>query len=340
MQILIVGSDAGGALEQYCAAALQRLGHTIQYYDVHARITERARFLSVPVLSELELGWLRRGFNRDLPPTITEWKPDLVFVFKGIDLWTDTLAAVRALANRPLLINWNPDSPFDFATANTSRGLVKSIPLYDAYFIWDRDLFTPIQEAGGKRVEYLPFGYDPDHHHPVSPSSEMACQIAFVGNYSPQRTEMLAQLSTAFDVGIWGGNWHISLRPNDPLRNYLRGGWTYGKGMSQVYSAAMIGINFLRAQNGQAHNMRTFEVPAIGAALLSTRSRDQIGWLPENEAAAYFSSPEEMVQQAASLLKDDAARKQLAETGHRLITSGNHTYYDRMRTVMETVEAL
>jgi hypothetical protein len=132
MRILIVGSDAGGALEQYCAAAFQSMGHEIRYYDVHARITKRARFLAAPVLSELELGWLRRGFNRDLVSTIASWKPDLVFVFKGIDLWSDTLASVRALVNRPIIINWNPDSPFDFATANTSWGLVESIPLYDA----------------------------------------------------------------------------------------------------------------------------------------------------------------------------------------------------------------
>lgn len=340
MRILIVGSDTGGALEQYCATAFQRMGHETHYYDVHARITARARFLAVPVLSELELAWLRQGFNRGLLPVVKRWKPDLIFVFKGIDLWPDTLSSVRAQANRPILINWNPDSPFDFATANTSRGLVTSIPFYDAYFIWDRDLFTPIREAGGQRVEYLPFGYDPEHHHPVDSPVEKYCQIAFVGNYSPERSEMLLLLATSFDVGIWGGNWRTYLRPNNPLLGCLRSSGTYGEAMSQVYSAAQVGINFLRAQNGQAHNMRTFEVPAIGTALLSTRSRDQIGWMPENEAAVYFSSPEEMVQQASSLLADDAMRKTVAKSGHHVITSGHHTYYDRMMAIMDTVETL
>jgi spore maturation protein CgeB len=344
MRIFIVGNDAPGALERYCATAFHEMGHEIKFHDVYSEIIVRSRFLYTPVLCDLEQAILRYGFNKRLQVKIKEWAPDLVFVFKGIDLTPETLQGIRKLVQSPLLLNWNPDSPFDFGTSNTSANLIKSIPLYDVYFTWNTDLILPLREAGARQVEYLPFGYDPKNHHPVSlnkaEQSLLASQVSFVGNYTQERAELLEILvQRGIEVGIWGISWNEHLRYRNLLRAHLRGP-VYEKDMSKIYSASVIAMNFLRGQNHQAHNMRTFEVPAIGAFMLSTRSRTQIEWLPEDVGASYFTTPQEMVDRVCYYLSHSNERISIAEEGHRRIWNKEHTYFHRMQQLLTIVNQL
>jgi spore maturation protein CgeB len=110
--------------------------------------------------------------------------------------------------------------------------------------------------------------------------------------------------------------------------------------MARVFQAADIVMNFIRPQNGQAHNMRTFEAPAIGAFMLATRTREQLGWLAEGEAAAYFADAEEMRDKVAYYVHRPEERERIAAEGHRRITTGKHTYTERIRQLMSVVEAL
>jgi spore maturation protein CgeB len=342
MRILIVGTDTPGALERYCAAALRSLGHEASYHDLHDEIIRHCRFRETPILSEVEQAALCGRFNRRLVQAVQGRRPDLVLVFKGVELAAATLKRLRALSNRPLLANWNPDNPFDFPTANTNRQLIASIPAYDVYFIWDKDLFAPLREAGARQVAYLPFGYDPTYHHPVDLTADertdLHSEVCFVGGYTPERAALLSRLSD-HKVRLWGTGWE-RLPADSALRDCLQGGWTWGEAMSKAFSAADIVLNVIRAQNGQAHNMRTFEAPACGAFMLSTRMRDQLGWLPEGVGAGYYEGENELAEKAAYYLAHGAERAQIAAEGHRLIVEGKHTYRDRMQTLVETLEHL
>jgi spore maturation protein CgeB len=342
MRILIVGYDTPGALERYCAAALRSLGHQVSYHDLHNELIRHCRFRETPVLSDLEQAALRGRFNRRLVQAAQSERPDLVLVFKGVELAVATLERLRTLPGRPLLANWNPDNPFDFPTANTNRQLIASIPAYDVYFMWDKDLFAPLREAGARRVAYLPFGYDPAHHHPVDLAEEARIdlhgEVCFVGGHTPERAALLSRLS-GHKIRLWGTGWE-RLPVDSALRGCLQGGWTWGEEMASAFSAADIVLNVIRAQNGQAHNMRTFEAPACGAFMLSTRTRDQLGWLPEGIGAGYYEGESELVEKVVYYLKHGDERMRIAAEGHRLIMGGGHTYRDRMRTLIETLEHL
>jgi len=341
MDILLVGYDTPGALERYCEAALARQGCAVQFFDLEAEYRSGQRLAALPVVGRIEQRGLLKRANQRLIEEIAANRPNVVFAFKGMELLPDTLAAIRRLPDRPLLINWNPDNPFDTSVSNSSRDLIDGIRAYDVYFIWDRDLFIPLREAGARQVEYLPFAYDRASHFPVeltlSERAELRTDVCFVGGYTARRAEKLARLAH-HRIGIWGPNWQ-HLPSNHPLSASLRGGWTYGEAMSRLFSAAGVVMNFIRPQNGQAHNMRTFEAPATGALMVSTRTRDQRGWLPEKEAAAYFETSEEMVEQIDYYLAHVAERQQLAQAGYRCITGGQHTYDDRMRQILQVVNA-
>ena len=342
MNILLVGYDSPGALEGYCAAALRRLGCPVEVFNLAVEYAKHRRLATVPLAGAIEQRRLLKRVNKRLLAVVKDSQPDVLLAFKGMEVLPDTLETIRGITNRPLLVNWNPDSPFDSAPSNSSPDLLKGIPLYDVYFIWDRDLFGPLREVGARRVEYLPFGYDAASHFPanLTPAErdQLASDVCFVGGYTRQRADRLARLMH-HRVGIWGPNWE-HLPAGHPVEKALRGGFTHDAGMSRIFSAAGVVMNFIRPQNGQAHNMRTFEAPATGALMISTRTRDQMKWLPEDEAAAYFDSPEEMVERADTYLANAEWRKAVAAEGYRRITTGGHSYDDRMKQLVATIEEM
>ena len=86
--------------------------------------------------------------------------------------------------------------------------------------------------------------------------------------------------------------------------------------------------------------MRTFEVPAVGAALLMENTdehRDLFG--PEGQAALYFDHIPEMTEKARWLLDHDEERKRMAEAARRIVIEGAHTYHDRLRQMLSLAGA-
>jgi spore maturation protein CgeB len=113
----------------------------------------------------------------------------------------------------------------------------------------------------------------------------------------------------------------------------------HGERLSMVYSASTIALNFVRAQNGQAHNMRTFEAPACGIMLLATRTEEQVQLLGDGQGAVFFSSIDELRERATYYLANPNKLAAVAEAGAARLAHG-HTYTDRMASVLAEVERL
>ena len=82
--------------------------------------------------------------------------------------------------------------------------------------------------------------------------------------------------------------------------------------------------------------MRTFEVPAIGACMLTedtVEHREIFG--EEGKAVVYFRTVDEMIEKLGWLLDHEDERRRLAEAAHALITKGRNTYKDRLVSMLE-----
>ena len=64
--------------------------------------------------------------------------------------------------------------------------------------------------------------------------------------------------------------------------------------------------------------MRTFEIPASAGVMLASYTDEQAEFFPENEAAAYYRSPEELDAKVDWLLGDEALRKRIRGNAARL----------------------
>jgi spore maturation protein CgeB len=81
--------------------------------------------------------------------------------------------------------------------------------------------------------------------------------------------------------------------------------------------------------------MRSLELPAMGGCMVvedTDEHRSLFG--PEGEAVLYYAGTDEMLRKVRWLKADPALAVRLGQAAHRLITSGKHTYADRLRSML------
>ncbi|MEK7809449.1 MAG: glycosyltransferase [Chloroflexota bacterium] len=331
MNVLLVGETTPGQLAWLCARGFKQLGVAATLFDAYPFEKQRqSRFPPFAIAADkLQRAWANSG----LLVTASRLKPDLILISKGEEITPATLTRLKQKAK---IVNWNPDNPLN--VLNSTPDLIKAIPFYDHCYIWGKFLLPELERLGAQRVSYLPFAYDPDLHQPRSLTNEerkrLASDLIFAGTHEPQRVEALNHL-TDFDLAIWGNHWN-RLPHDHPLRKHWRGD-AHGDDLSHVYSASRVALNFIREQNGSAHNMRTFEAPACGIMLLTTRTQEQVELFGEDDGAVFFSSHDELRDKARYYLAHEEQRQQIAKRGQEKILQG-HTYAERMKQILKDLE--
>lgn len=334
MKILLVGHFVDGSLEVSYANAFRKVGCEIvrfDYMDEYSAVNPLAhnryanRFIG---------GFFYRPLNRRLLESVKLHKPEVVFVFKGMFFFPETLQEIKK-SGAPLLFNFNPDNPFSLNRGASNDFVRKAMPLYDCYFIWGKFLIPQLKNAGAQRVEYLPFACDLDLHRPVVVSDEergvYSSDIAFFGTWEREREDLLEHLSD-YDVAIWGNSWE-KLKRGSPLRRKWKRGGNLGGNIAKLCNASRIVLNFIRKQNHNAHNLRTFEIPACGGFMLTTRTEEQCEFFQEGKDIACFETGEELRMKVKEYLCGEDVRR---EFGRRAYTKAQaHTYRERASRILE-----
>jgi spore maturation protein CgeB len=84
--------------------------------------------------------------------------------------------------------------------------------------------------------------------------------------------------------------------------------------------------------NAQTHNMRTFEIPASRAVMITTRTPEHEALFGE-DGAVLVDTPEEARSALNALTSDPERRLAIAKEGHRRVSG--HTYSQRIASLLE-----
>jgi hypothetical protein len=222
-------------------------------------------------------------------------------------------------------------------------------PGNEAGFFWDSlreyDLIANPRKAnleqlrahGCRRVEYVPFGYNPDYHRiakdPTSDEKQrFSCEVAILGGADADRVPLARALAKAkLDLALYGGHWE----KYPDLHRYLRG-CVFGRDLRLAVRLAGCHVCMGRKANRDGHAMRSIEFPAMGACLLvedTQEHRELYG--PEGEIVAYWSNPAELVEKAKWLVRDISANRTMRQLLHKRFTLENpHRYADRISQIV------
>lgn len=343
MKILIIGSGALGSLEGIYYRAMLSLGESVEFFDLDPHMAvpkwlkSAGRLVNNRATFKLWSARTALALIRHLSSADRCYQ--LICIFKGMQFSADVLREGRSLQRSAVWININPDDPFNLrSTSSTNLEVIQSIPIFDLYCIWSRRLLEPIKTAGCRDVMYLPFGYDPALHFPPALTQATPSRaVSFVGAWDKEREKILASVAD-LELRISGGAWGRVSRGSALRRSVVRRTNIFGEEMAtEVYLAAAT-LNIMRSQNTGAHNMRTFEVPAIGGLLLTTRSEEQEEYFPEGKASLMFGGNEELREKIKWVLSNPIHASKIRIQGRAKVLQ--HTYKARVRSVLDEVCSL
>lgn len=326
-------------MEHQYAKGLQRLGLEVLRFEIQAPIeTIRQQSALHKIALRLIPDWFRQNLNQEVLTFAQAHQPDVILLFKGMDLFPDTIAELKT--HTKLLCNYNPDHPFLFFSRGAGNAHVKnSIPHYDLVFSYAQKIVQQLSVQFGVQAEQIPFGYDSDLKVGSNTFSGIEKKVVFVGAWDLQR----AAFFNHFPVGalaIFGPReWASrSKYQTNTLTNY-QGRPLYDQDYINASAYALGAINLLRPQNiiESSHNMRTFEVPGFGGLLIAERTEEQQQFFTEGEEALYFSSWEELQDILAQLTP--AKAEQIKIKARARAERSGYSYYARSAELLNHLEA-
>jgi spore maturation protein CgeB len=334
MRVLIVGNDGGTNIGGSFLRAAARLGW-------EAELLPSRQAMAAPSLVR-QVCWRLLGrrpprlgrFSAAALGALDAFRPQALVATGLAPLTAEVLGEVAKRGVRT--VNYLTDDPF--GPAHRASWFLAALVRYHAVASPRRANLGDLEKLGCRSVRYVPFGYDPELHFPVPPRPDLECDVLFVGGYEPERAPFPRHLvKNGFDLRLHGDRrW----RRAPGLRTAYRG-HTGPEGLRAATCSARINVAMGRRQNRDGHTMRTFEVPACGAALLAEDTREHrdllASFLPEDW---FFSGPEDLADKTRRALDDPRRRAEVAARGRHWATRGRHRYDDRLSDLLALAEAL
>lgn len=336
MRILIVGSNRAGAIEKFYA------GHLDKYSDVHL-FDAQSRFLSYYQSSTWNKLKYRIGFSRilkrineELLLEVVHSQPDIVFVFKGIEILPKTLVKIKAKGI--VLVNYNPDHPLKyFSSGSGNKNILESIGIYDHHFSYSKKIIGELKDKYNVPVSWLPFGYN---YLKKNNFKDIKYRLCFIGNPDEERIR-LVKLLLANDIPLtlYGKKW-VGMFSSQKEYLQIHSG-IYDKDFVDAAQSYVIQLNVFRPHNADSHNMRTFEMPALGCLMLAPDSTEHQVLFEENKEAFFYKDDIDLVEKAKKILRfSEAQIKEIQNNAHRRTLNSNYSYEDRAVQVFKTFEQL
>lgn len=331
--IMISGSMVLGGLPNSLTSGFENIGWLVHRFDDQQTFSKQSRWTSNRYAYRLFWRQLARTVQDQLISEMVAVKPALLLVIKGFYFSSDTIARIKNLSPATVLMHFNPDNNFNtWHFGNSNEWIRKSIPLYDVHLTWGKFLIPKLHAAGAKAVFHLPFACDPDLHRPTVPGkadlTEYGADVAFVGSWDEEREWWLSHLLD-HRLKIWGNGWSKAVKR---VQTRWQQKEVIGDDFAKVCCASKINLNLIRKQNIPAHNMRTFEIPACGGFMLSTRTSEQNAIWAEGDEVACFSSPQELRQVLDQYLEDGQARSAIAARANEKACR-QYSYTERARQI-------
>lgn len=339
MRLLICGALSNYAIERYYLQYLKQMDEVevdilaaqnifLDYYN---------QSIAHKILFRLGYQKIYEHINKQLLEKVDVFNPDVIFVFKGMEIFPETLLKIRNKGVR--LLNYNPDNPFVFSGKGSGNSnITKSISLYHLHFTYDPDILKQLQQFPVK-AKLLPFGFDLS----VKDFEEIKSiieinKICFLGNPDKDRAKFIQEVSQHMPVEIYGNKWNKFLNSNANLTIKPP---VYGLEFWKVLRQYRVQLNLMRPHNPLSHNMRSFEVPAVGGIGMFPDTPDHRKYFASGKEIVIYTDIKDCIKKCLWLLsisKEDADNLRDQARNRSLLS--NYCYAKRAEEIMQHIKVL
>lgn len=272
------------------------------------------------------------SINQELKEKIEEFQPDILWVFKGMEVLPSTLHFAKH--QKVKLVNYNPDNPFIFTGRGSGNQNVKdSIKLFDFYITYSTEIFEQLKKEIGKEKSYLlPFGYELPEELDLKELPEEILRVCFIGNPDKERAKFIREmLSAGIKIDLFGHHWNKYLaHPNVSIMEAA-----YGMAFWEKLRSYRVQLNLLRIHNLTSHNMRTFEIPGAGGIQLAPKTKDHSSFFKEGNEIFLFNSVSGAIEKVKLLLQLEGkeARKIRTKAMNKCL-NGGYSYQNKAEEIL------
>jgi spore maturation protein CgeB len=331
-RIVIVGNSEEIHIGAHLYSAARELGIVVEFCDM------MKAYDGFWILTKFNW-WVRghrpnrlRAFSREVVNACKRVKPQCLLVTGIAPVDEKALKEIGEMDVE--IVNYLTDNPWN--PVHNAPWFIKTISCYDKIFYPRYEGVKKIRDMGCQKVEYLPFAYAPKIHFPEPGSiadekMQYDHDVVFVGGADSDRHPYIVELiREGYNVGLYGGYWN---RFTDTKK--ICAGHLGPREMRKAVSSSKVALCLVRHANKDETSMRSFEVPAIGACMLTedTRGHREI-FGEDNDNVIYFRDKEEMVEKLRYLMNNPQERQRLSRNVHELISTGKHTYTDRLKKIL------
>ena len=244
---------------------------------------------------------------------------DLIWVFKGMEIFPETLKVLKKKTNK--LINYNPDNPFIFSGKGSgNKNVTNSISLYDLHLTYDAWVKEKIENEFNIRTEILSFGFDNESVQHIDFNSEdEVLALCFLGNPDAYRARIIQSLlENGSEVHLYGNDWSKFIKHElCVIHNPV-----YGLEFYKTLRKYRIQLNIMRVHNLNSHNMRSMEIPGVGGVMLAPRTADHLTYFRIDQEIFVYHNELSLAQEVKRILTidkmvidklRDAARKKVLQ---------------------------
>lgn len=275
---------------------------------------------------------------RELLKKIASFQPTIVFLEKSTWLRSTDIGKLRAAGPDSMqLVHYNPDDPFgDYRDGWAD--FIDAIPDYDAHFVPKAENEKEYRALGARRVYHFDRAYDPDLHHPVELSKseclKYGCVVGFIGTYAPYREQVIADLIRhGIPVAVWGNGWRRGANW-ETIQPFWRGPGQYDEEYVKAICGMRIALHFLRRENRDEQDSRTFEIPACGTFMLAERSKTHERLFLDGKEAVFFEEFEDLKQKITHYTAEKEERERIAAAGLQRCRTSGYDHASRLRTIL------
>ncbi len=156
--------------------------------------------------------------------------------------------------------------------------------------------------------------------------------VGFIGTYAQDRAGLIAGLiEKGIPVAVYGNEW-----PNRPYWNIIsrhyRGPSRFGEEYTKIINGMGVALHFLRRENRDEQDSRTFEIPACRVCMIAERSRKHEELFHEDQEAVFFETSADLLEKVRFYLAHPEQAKSIAAAGYRRCIESGYDHHSRMKT--------
>lgn len=355
-RVLVVGDWQWPWYQEACSAALESLGCQVLRFGWNDRFKRWVPGLTEPVFrswwlrlqSRVQSGPTVWRLRRDLVRIAAQSRPEVMFFYNVQPIDAATVRALKAVVPGVVLCQYANDNPFSaHAVPGLWRNFLRSIPEFHLHFAYRQSNVEEFQKCGAREVHLLRSYFIPEDDFPLAESDRdrrFECDVVFAGHYENDgRLKALeAVIRAGFRLKLFGGGWSAALprlAEDSPLRALYPISPVTGADYRQAICGAKTALCFLSSMNCDTYTRRSFQIPAMGVAMLSQRTTDLTELFAEGREACFFESTDELLQKLTRLVADKDYNGRIAASGRECVWRDDHHVAGRMKHFLSIVSA-